>query len=273
MFSDNKLTIGKDTKLTNKDFEFLNKYFPNLDTLIVDDDNKWYSSYDGCLYNKPGTILLYCPKGKKEVNINPLANDVDDIALNDCMITKIVFPENIIGFANCALNGCKMLKSITFLSKYIDTDFYGITEPCTALEKIIIPEDCNDYISINGAIYNKKKDTLICCPPGTKKLSLPDTVNKIGDNLGFQTPFTYNSLSVMFQFCKDLESIDVSGDNPYYYSKDGSLYDKKTNELLFGTIKGDGITFGSKILEESPKKEPDNKRPMPKIEINFDDLY
>ena len=52
----------------------------NLVSINVDKNNKVYTTYDGCLYTKDMTELLYCPLGKTEVIISENTRQIPDYA-------------------------------------------------------------------------------------------------------------------------------------------------------------------------------------------------
>ena len=54
----------------------------NLSSVEVDGGNATYSSYDGCIYNKTQTKLLYCPEGKYSVKISDKTSTLSYAALN-----------------------------------------------------------------------------------------------------------------------------------------------------------------------------------------------
>lgn len=81
----------------------------DLENIIVEAENKHYSSADGVLFSKDGKILLRCPKRKKDYTIPDGVVEIADRAFQDCSRVSGIFPESleIIGnltFKNCILN-------------------------------------------------------------------------------------------------------------------------------------------------------------------------
>ena len=68
----------------------------NLSSVEVDGGNATYSSYDGCIYNKTQTKLLYCPEGKYSVKISDKTSTLSYAALNGCYgITEVTLPASV----------------------------------------------------------------------------------------------------------------------------------------------------------------------------------
>ena len=52
----------------------------NLTTINVANGNNTYKSYDGCLYNRNLSELIYCPEGKKSITIAPSTTSINQFA-------------------------------------------------------------------------------------------------------------------------------------------------------------------------------------------------
>lgn len=134
------------------------------------------------VYNKNGDTLVRCPKGKKGCVIIP--DTVKTIGLNafsGCRgLTEITIPNSVTLVDFRAFDECRSLKSIAIpasVTSIEDGAFLG----CKCLENITVSAANANYQSIDGLLYNKSGDTLICCPAGKKGvLILPDFVAKIG---------------------------------------------------------------------------------------------
>ncbi len=62
-----------------------------LESIIVDEDNPYFSSIDGILYNKDGTKVIFCPQGKKgTVTLSADVKIIDSLAFNGSAVQKIV---------------------------------------------------------------------------------------------------------------------------------------------------------------------------------------
>ena len=87
------LTLGKDVaSIGSAVFSTIT----NVSEIIVSASNSKYSSLEGCLYNKAGTVLIRCPLG---------------------MSTEVVIPEKVLEVSAYAFQDCEKLNKITLGSK------------------------------------------------------------------------------------------------------------------------------------------------------------
>lgn len=78
----------------------------NLSAVNVDSGNANYSSYDGCVYNKTQTKLLYCPQGKYSVNLAGNAATLSYASMNGCYgISEVSLPESVKTVENNVFSG------------------------------------------------------------------------------------------------------------------------------------------------------------------------
>jgi len=73
-----------------------------LTAINVASDNPNYSSIDGVLYNKDGTILLQWPSGKQPVRIPNSVTSIGDRAFSGCELTSITIPESVTSIGDWA---------------------------------------------------------------------------------------------------------------------------------------------------------------------------
>ena len=171
---------------------------------FIKDDFKFYKSGSYCFLvdyvGKAGNITLPSTvNGKKIDNIGPesfsknkkitgvtIPGSWDSKEMNwcnfrDCPNLKEVTALNGVeglsynGFANCT-----SLKKVTLPNsfKFLGT---GITNflRCTSFTEYVIDKTNKNYTSVNGVIYTKDMKTLVRCPAGLKKLTVPSTVETI----------------------------------------------------------------------------------------------
>ena len=89
-----------------------NPFNGNLKSIKVSEGNKYFCSYDGVLFNKDKTEILFCVGNKKEFVI---PNGVKSIsgAFNDCSnLTSVTIPNSVTSVYN-GFNNCPNLTSIT----------------------------------------------------------------------------------------------------------------------------------------------------------------
>ena len=72
------IASGRGNTKVNVDNVFGNN--PNLKEIKVDEKNRFFKSYDGCLYNYDLTELIYCPEGKESIIIPKETNTINACA-------------------------------------------------------------------------------------------------------------------------------------------------------------------------------------------------
>ena len=89
----------------------------NISAIVVDEDNPALSSYDGVLYDKNATTILYYPRAKA-VDMTALPATVTKIGSatfqSNASITDLVIPARITEIGEKAFENCVNLTSVTF---------------------------------------------------------------------------------------------------------------------------------------------------------------
>ncbi len=153
----------------------------SLEQIEVSTDSKYYSSYDGCLYNKDKSILLRCPEGKKSVNIYSDTKQIGDRSFYNCtLITKI----DLMNTQYCGWGSffeCTKLAEITISDDFEGFE-YNTFDYCNSLEVIKIPTNSQKYFIENEILYNKSKTKIILASKKQAQvtITIPDTVKEIG---------------------------------------------------------------------------------------------
>ena len=188
---------------------------PNVEKIVVDKNNKNFSSGKNCnaIMNKKCTNLIFGCK-------------------------NTVIPDTVYAMAEEAFQYCKGLKSIHLGSKYGKYDISPgddvYEEPmgahyfkgCSSLESITVDENNERYYSPKGcnAIIRKKNDALIV---GCKNTDIPDTVKSI-EHSAFSGNIACRDLTEMtipdsvtamgssvFGNCKKLKTVKLSNNLTY----------------------------------------------------------
>jgi len=200
-------------------------YGPRLTDIIVDNGNTNYMSEDGVLYSKDKTVLVCCPAGRTgEFTIPNGITSIGDSAFSSCAdMTNVMIPDSVTSIGDVAFWNCGSLISITIPSNVIsigDAVFTG----CIRLTDITVDDNPN-YVFENGALFNKKKTILICCPAGKalKEFIIPDGVLSIGARA--------------FSDCGDMTSVTIPESVKFIGS--GAFY---SCNGLTGIVIPDGIT-------------------------------
>ncbi len=214
----------------------------NLKSITVDEGNESYSSADGVLFNKDQTVLVSFPSAKRGDYIIPeTVTEIDYHAFNNTEgLTRVTIPESVVTIKDSAFVNCSNLKNIYWNAanvqdnhpiidyNYANVYFENVGSLCGGCEVVFgdTVESIPQY-----AFYN--------CD-GLKKVAISANVRVIG----------YRA----FQYCNDLESIDVSVDNATYASHNGVLYNKDLTKLIQCPSGKSGdyiIPEGTIIIEEN----------------------
>lgn len=85
----------------------------HLEKIIVDSNNKYYTSVDGALYNKNITSLIKSPMRKRTISIPNTVTVIEKEAFHYSSITSISIPNSVKHIGYKAFVGCWGLSSIT----------------------------------------------------------------------------------------------------------------------------------------------------------------
>jgi len=192
----------------------------NLERITVDEENTYYSSIDGVLFNKDQTILIAYPSAKQGEYIIP--DTVEEIcanAFNNATgLTSVTIPQKVSIIQDNAFVNCYNLK-------YIYWNAANVQDNHPSADDNFLNVYFQNIGNANGGCEVIFGDTVETIPryafykcDGLKKVTISGNVNSIG----------YRS----FQYCKDLESITVSADNTTFASHNGVLYNKDLTKLI-----------------------------------------
>lgn len=151
---------------------------PNSVTFIGENafsNTPWLNNQsDGCIYINNS---FYAYKGEMPEN------------------THIDVKEGTTMICASAFSGCSSLTSITIPNSVTYIGGYAFTE-CSSLTFINVDKNNQNYASIDGVLFNKNINSLICCPAGKKtEVIIPNSVTSIED--------------FAFYGCSSLTSIEI----------------------------------------------------------------
>ena len=125
-------------------------YTGNLCNIIVSNDNPYFSSKDGILYNKDKTSLILCPRGKTGVfEIPKGVTTIEEEAFAKCKLSKVIIPDSVTSISsNQAFSSNSNITIYSSASSCARTyaESQGIHWECT--DKLAI-----DSISLKSSIY------------------------------------------------------------------------------------------------------------------------
>lgn len=142
----------------------------SLEEIVVAEDNAYYSSMDGALYNKDKSYLQYVPEDYEGMFVIP--GTVRDVFLN-------------------AFDFCNKIESVYISSDaiLIKPGFYAddsvnVFSYCNGLKEIIVEEGHSEYKSVNGVLYSKDGTELLIMPLGydAKQYVMSDGVTRIASD-------------------------------------------------------------------------------------------
>ena len=232
---------------------FDNDYMFNhiLSNITVAENNEKYCSKDGVLFQKVdnGLKLLKYPaqKDESEYVVDENVVEIAENAFVDCKkLTKVVISNNVKGIGNYAFAGCSELDEIT-ISEGIVTIGDNAFKDCI-FDKSKLENNSEIDLEEKGAILCDvhkdgmyiKGDTIVKIDKNITELNIPEGIVNIGSgclyNLQIQKIFIPKSLTNIryweFEYCDNLETIIVDGNNTSYSSEDGILYNKEKTELI-----------------------------------------
>ena len=180
---------------------------PNLTDINVAENNNYYSSSAGLLFNKDKTVFVRYPAGKllKEFNIPDGVNSIDTYAFKDCKnLTKITIPNSVTFIDDKAFYCCSSLVNITIpdsVNSIGNMTFFGC-----AIKNINIPNSVT--IIKRGAFWS--------CPSLTS-INIPESVTSID--------------SIVLNECNNLKCVIIN--NP-----DCEIFDTESTISETATIYG-----------------------------------
>ena len=196
----------------------------NLESINVNENNNYYSSFSGILYDKEQTEIKIVPRAIKEAIIPNGVKSIESNVFSGCTaLTNVTIPNSITNIGSSAFSECSNLVDVTISDSITSIEantFYN----CSALTSITIP---NNVTSIgSNAFYNCTSLTNVTIGSGVTNISNS----------------TFNS-------CNKLESINVSVENKTYSSVDGILYNREQTEIIYIPIAIKEVSIPDTIIE------------------------
>ncbi len=155
----------------------------SLTDIIVADENKYYASENGMLFDKDKTTLLLCPAGQSgQVEIPEDVSSIEENAFGYChKITGVTLPNSLTHIGAWAFDACDGLLSIRIPAGVTEIG-RGAFSYCLGMISIDVDKDNLVYSSEEGVLFNKDGTMLIACPGRkTGKYAIPEGVVSIED--------------------------------------------------------------------------------------------
>ena len=214
-----------------------------LESINVDENNSYFTTYDGVLYDKSLTSLKavpHCATGKisipatvKKVYWQAIFGERDDIDLievgNSTILNDLSNPDVIhrnINITDVNGNTLKCGSYYEIIRKYLDYD--------DEIKGVVVTgvKDSNENIelhipnSLDGHTVKEIKENAFNSCERITNITLPSTIDTIGEN-AFQNCNNLRSIRVMNDELLDYfeqETVDMISHNITVYKADGSIY-------------------------------------------------
>ena len=182
----------------------------NIYEVIVNSENKNYSSYDGCLYSKDKKTLYWCPKLKENVSVYPETTQIADRAFSYCDKLKSVDTKKVTQLEWATFYNCSELTTITVPDNFEGMKDFAF-EGCNKFTTIKLSGNSGKDVIYKGCLYNKDKTKLIMVPVAKTDFKIEDFVEEIGYG------------AVAFNMTQDIvtipKSVNTIGDVAFFGSK------------------------------------------------------
>lgn len=239
-FNARKITIPASVKfIDDSALEFI-----AAEEISVANENKYYHSIDGVLFEtESNTLLRYPPlKPQKEYAVPNGVTKLGASSFSHCILNNLTIPDSVttLGtymFAYGSLPKIAIPKSV----KEIDEHTFSNID---SIKNIDVDSKNKYYYSIDGILFNKNTNKILAYPANKPQADykIPDNVTEVdlyafrGSKLTSLTiPASVKSIITSSWFTdKDfyVEAINVDSDNEIYYSVDGVLFEKEDNILI-----------------------------------------
>ena len=132
-----------------------------LNAIVVDPDNKDYTSIDGVLLTKDKKMLISYPTTKSETKyvIPDGVEKIGTYAFNACSFSEIVLPSSLTKLCMAAFYNCSKITTIVCYATTPPAETYGWTFAYTAQELLYVPEEAVETYKSNS-LWGDFKDIL-----------------------------------------------------------------------------------------------------------------
>lgn len=167
-----------------------------LENIYVDENNPYFSSVDGILYNKEKTKLVRYPMGKKDerFEIPSSVRSLETHSLFRCaVLTEIVFPVKCLGISSYWCRSCDNLKKLTILNRSFKINSSLDFEPFKTVEVVaghygstaqeFAKKYHKQFIPLNECTHKNVKETVTTAATLSKNGRVQKTCKDCGKSL------------------------------------------------------------------------------------------
>ena len=227
-----------------------NNAFGNCDKLkeiTVSDDNKYYTSKEGVLFDKSMSKLICYPEGKEGTSytIPESVTSLEPYALQGSSLNTIQLPNKLTLIREGALSYMSGISSINIPENVTDIEPYAFA--FSGLTEIKVDENNKHYADKDGVLFDKNLSTLIYYPsskPGTE-YSVPNGVTRIEDYSFVGKPILQKIIIP--------DSVTAIGNNAFFYNFNNAIH-----EIIIKKPKGsiNGAPWGAIYATVNWQEEP-----------------
>ena len=157
----------------------------SLISITVGDNNEYYASDNGVLYDKKQKALLLYPSANNNNSyvIPDGVMTIGKMAFYSCKsLTDVTIPDSVTSIGNNAFASCSALTSIT-IPDSVTSIGNNALDNCKSLTSRTVDENNKYYSSKDGVLFNKDRTVLILYPGSNNRKSyiIPDSVTTIED--------------------------------------------------------------------------------------------
>lgn len=195
-----------------------NEYERSLKNIIVDQNNQFFSDYDGVLYSKNQSVLISYPNNKTN--------------------TQFTVPNSVVKIVKSAFDGASYLEYIYFEDnsqlEIIEGRAFSST---TSLVSIIIP---NSVLEMGRQSYNSFSG--IFSHSSITKIEFEEGITNIDFTLIFSDANNLTEIVIpnsveylkpgIFGYAPNLVKVTFSEDNAYFTSHNGNVYSKDMTKFI-----------------------------------------
>ena len=181
---------------------------------VVSQDNPNYSVFDGNLYNKDLTELLFFAGGRTSIQFPSEIKKIGEEAFSWSNIKEVVIPASVTEIDRLAFHCCSNLVSVA-LPNTIETLSWYAFSTCRSLREFIIPTSVK-YIS-NKAIGGCRSLESIIVPEQVERV---DADAFFGNNKDCKVIFMGDNV----EFYTNSQLNTVRNNHPTYYAKGNTYY-------------------------------------------------